>query len=274
MRNVAQRIVPLVDRLPSRIARAMRSGSGLARITRPVVNRVLPDVETVVTVRSGHAEGLRLPILPRDEKYYWTGTYEQEVQDALAHLLKPGMHFWDVGAHIGFFTLIAARIVGASGHVASFEPMPITRARLIRGLALNDFTNVEVSEFALTNADGAQILRPPRDVGPARHRVAARRDRSPMWSLIADNETARGVEVETRRLDTVLRSADAPPDVVKIDVEGVVIEVLSGGMELFQEERPAVIFEMAMSEERLRILERLLVGYHFNYLGEVHWLAT
>ena len=74
-------IVGLVDHVPSALAGVMRSDSILARATRPFLNRVVP-AEAVVTIRSGAAKSLRLPIMPRTEKYYWTGTHEGHVQDA------------------------------------------------------------------------------------------------------------------------------------------------------------------------------------------------
>jgi FkbM family methyltransferase len=272
IRIAARAIVGLVDRLPSSIAGAMRGDSTLARITRPVINRVVPEGETVVTIRSGRAKGLRMPIFPRSEKYYWTGAYEPHVQDALANVLEPGMHFWDVGAHVGFFTLIAARIVGTSGHVVSFEPMPGSRTRLKRAITLNHFTNVEVSAFALTNSDGARKLRPPREAGPQRAGVTAQ-ESSPMWTLVAGEEAAFGVQVETRRVDVVLRSAVTPPDVMKIDVEGAEIDVLAGGTDLFNASRPALIVEMS-NEEVLERCRSLLRQYHFDHLGKNHWLLT
>ena len=65
----------------SALAGVMRSDSILARATRPFLNRVVP-AEAVVTIRSGAAKSLRLPIMPRTEKYYRTGTHEGHVQDA------------------------------------------------------------------------------------------------------------------------------------------------------------------------------------------------
>lgn len=58
------------------------------------------------------------------------GTVETEVQDALAELLRPGDVFYDVGANVGYFTIIAARLVGPEGRVVAVEPQPEAVKRL------------------------------------------------------------------------------------------------------------------------------------------------
>src|SRR5262245_11614644 len=77
LRRVA---VGLGNRVPSRLASALSSDSKIAAIARPLVNVVVPDRPTVVVVRSGEAKGMRLAILPREEKYYWSGDHEPAVQ--------------------------------------------------------------------------------------------------------------------------------------------------------------------------------------------------
>ena len=83
----------LIDSTPSAVAARFGTTSMFARATRPLVNRLLPREPAVVTVRSGPARGLRLPVYAREEKYYWTGTYETAVQVAVAEALRPGMVF-------------------------------------------------------------------------------------------------------------------------------------------------------------------------------------
>ncbi len=96
------------------------------RLIRPLVTRLLPDEPTAVTLRSGVGAGLRLVIDPQTEKFLWAGDHEVAVQHELAATLRPGMVFWDEGAHAGFFS-IAGRLVGERGWVHAFEPMPLSR---------------------------------------------------------------------------------------------------------------------------------------------------
>lgn len=263
--------VKLGDRVPSGVASAFTSNGRLARLARPVLNRLMPTGETVVSVRSGAATGLILPVMPQSEKYYWSGTHERHVQDALVDLLKPGMTFWDVGAHIGFFTLIAARQVGATGSVLSFEPMPDTRRRLEKSIELNGFRNVSISELAIDASSGTRALRPPE---PRDSRVAAvdLRGHTPMWTLGESRGDGLEVPVECRRLDEV-SDLTGPPDLVKIDAEGAEIDVLASGLDLLRSGTTKVIVEVS-DAEGLRRAEALLPERRFVLLGDNHWLVS
>src|SRR5687768_8386050 len=69
-------LVRILNRVPGSVSASFASTSRRAQLLRPLVNRLVPSRETEVTVRAGAAEGLRLVIDPRREKYYWTGAYE------------------------------------------------------------------------------------------------------------------------------------------------------------------------------------------------------
>ena len=263
-------IVRAMDRLPGSLASLARSDTFLARLSRPVVNRALPSGETVVTVRSGPGRGLRLAVMPRSEKYYWLGTHERHVQDALSRVLEPGMRFWDIGTHIGFITLIAAKLVGESGSVTAFEPMPDTRARLKRSIAANHFANINVRECAIADSAGTRMLCPPTAAGTTGAETPE--GWTPMWTLVPDRAGDDGVSVECLRLDDIFEQ-DGPPDVIKIDAEGAEFAVLAGGSRLFEAQKPMLIIEMS-DELVLNRSRALLPAYSFENLGENHWLLT
>ena len=82
----------------------------------------------------------------------WLGSYEAEVQELLALTIGPGGAAYDVGANVGFFTLLASRLAGPTGRVYAFEPVPENLRCLRRHLALNDVRNVEVVEAAVCDA--------------------------------------------------------------------------------------------------------------------------
>ncbi|MHB8643448.1 MAG: hypothetical protein ACYDA3_11265, partial [Gaiellaceae bacterium] len=92
-------IAPIIDKVPGAVARRVRAGTRTSRMLARLVNPLVPANETTVTIRSGPAAGMRIAIDPRREKFYWTGAYELEVQRALVRVLRPGMRFWDIGAH-------------------------------------------------------------------------------------------------------------------------------------------------------------------------------
>jgi hypothetical protein len=74
-------------------------------------------------------------------------TYERRVQHQLAHVLRPGDVAYDIGANAGFFMLLMSRLVGPSGHVHTFEPLPLNIARLRRHLWINNIANVTAAKF-------------------------------------------------------------------------------------------------------------------------------
>jgi predicted RNA methylase len=90
-----------------------------------------------------------LELNPRTGQNYLNGKGELAVQQALAARIQPGEVFYDLGANIGLFSLMAARLVGASGEVYSFEPDPVNAARLRRNVAQNRLTNVTVVEHGV-----------------------------------------------------------------------------------------------------------------------------
>ena len=85
---------------------------------------------------------------------YYQGYSEPETARVLKKLLKPGMTFWDVGAHIGEYSLLAARCVGAGGHVDAFEPQPAMFAFLQRNVIANGLGNVTSHCLAVSDQEG------------------------------------------------------------------------------------------------------------------------
>ena len=219
------------------------------------MNRLLPRNVVPVVVRSGPAAGVKLLIDPQTEKFFWTGAHELPVQTALQRLLRPGATFWDVGAHAGFFTLLAARIVGRTGNVEAFEPMPGNRRRLAIAVELNGATNVRVHDCAVSDRAGDATL----------YGSSA----SVTWSLVAESGASDAVSVATRTLDSLAQSLP-PPDVLKVDAEGSELAVLRGGVELLQERRPAILLEA--DEQGIADVRAALPAYASERLDATHWL--
>lgn len=250
--------VSVLNRVPGPMAAPFRSGGLLARTAAPFLERLLPADPTEVVVRSGPARGLRLSIDTQHEKFYWTGTHERAVQVALEELLRPGDIVWDVGAHIGFFSLLAARLVGPSGRVHAFEPMEANRARLLASLDLNSAKNVTVHDCALSATSGERIL--------------YARGASTMWTLVAERGDPEGAQIRCRTLDEVAASSPAPT-LIKIDAEGAEVDVLRGGLELIAKQRPKLLVEF-QEEQLLAEGRELLLGYDFRQLDVNHWLLA
>src|SRR5215218_2287703 len=83
------------------------------------------------------------------------GTLEPPVQEALRRLLAPGDVFYDVGANVGFFTLVGARLVGEGGRVVAFEPVPWCAHAVGRNIELNAFAHAQIRAEAVGAQDGS-----------------------------------------------------------------------------------------------------------------------
>src|SRR4030095_2325560 len=78
---------------------------------------------STVRIARGYAAGMNWRRHHRYVNGYWTGLYEMDLQRAIARELAAGNVFYDVGANAGFFTVLAAKVVGSTGRVFSFEPV-------------------------------------------------------------------------------------------------------------------------------------------------------
>ncbi len=245
-------------KIPRFLGEAVIGNRIAGRLLRPLVNAFVPSRPTEVTVLSGLAAGAHLIIEPKCEKFYWTGAYEPAVQDQLLSSLKLGDIFWDIGAHIGFFTLIASRLVGPTGRVHSFEPHTENRKRLEQSLALNRITNVAVHSEALGYEAGPGTLR--------------RNDSSFMWSLARESDVAEGEPVECTTLDVTVERFGVP-NMVKVDVEGVELSVLEGGASLLARNTVLLVVEFLTSASLNRAIERWH-AYQFVRLDDKNWLMS
>ena len=157
-----------------------------------------------------------------------TGRWEVEEADALRDLLRPGMTFLDVGAHVGYMTLLGARAVGPTGRVIAVEAAPANAALLRANLAANGITNVEVIEAAASDRDGRVVLsQSPWNTGDNRAYPV------PTMAL---------VDVPAVRLDGVV-DPSIRVDVVKVDTQGTDHRAIRGMQALLARSRPVLVVE-------------------------------
>jgi FkbM family methyltransferase len=208
-------------KMPLRNTPLFSNGNWLsAFLRRPL--RHLPK-EMSVPILCGPSCGMRW-IVGAGPHSYWIGTYEADKQKSLQRLLRRGDCFLDVGAHVGFYSLLASRIVGRTGRVVAFEPLPRNLHFLERHLRLNGIRNVSVFEAAVSDTVG--IL----DFAEGEDSSSGRLDQ-------------RGtLRVETITLDSLWQKKAIPsPRVIKIDVEGAEAAVLNGASALLTAVRPVIL---------------------------------
>ena len=191
-----------------------------------------------VGVVGGLALGLRFPARALPPGHAHTrqllrGELEVPVQEALRRTLPPGGTLWDVGANVGFFALLGARLAGPDGRVIAWEPVGAVAAHA-REAALRSGLDarVEVRAEAVGARSGEEELLVAGDAS---------------WSHLASRGNAAGMarkRVAVTTLDAALAAGAAPPDVVKLDVEGSEGDVLLGAQRLLAEHGPALIIEL------------------------------
>jgi FkbM family methyltransferase len=169
-------------------------------------------------------------------------------------LVKPGMRVVDVGANIGYYTLLAAKLVGPEGKVWAFEPEDENFADLHGNVLLNGYQNVVLLRKAVSDRDGRANLYISKDSGGhslVRHRYAVRR---------------KAARVRTVRLDSVIPEG---VDIIKSDTEGNDIAVLRGGRRLLESNNDIkLILEFhatLLGAQYADELVSLLSAYGFKY---------
>jgi FkbM family methyltransferase len=159
------------------------------------------------------------------------GGYEQPIADLFATVLRPGMTVLDVGAHIGYFTLVAATHVGPTGRVWSFEPDPANRASLERNVDANGMADrVTVVPLAAAAAMGESAL----------YRVSGDTGSSTLYP--SSGAFGEPIAVRTTSLDAWAKANGWPSvDLVKIDTEGAEGAVVAGMAELLARNPDAAV---------------------------------
>lgn len=176
------------------------------------------------------------PSVPLGWHVAFFGTYEPELREVFRTVLPADGVAVDVGANVGWHTLLMGALVGPGGRVLAAEANSSVRSRLEENLALNKLSQVEVLPFALSDADGVLDF-----FGP---------DARDPWSgngyVVSGDMAGRAdtTRVEARRLDSLVTSAKIDRlDLVKIDVEGFEWRVLEGAEQSIAAFRPHIVFE-------------------------------
>ena len=160
------------------------------------------------------------------------GLYEPEVCALFRRLLRPGMNVLDLGANIGFFSLLAARLVGPSGNVLAVEPNPANARLLEASRRANGFAQLSILQVAAGSEHGLLVLHTAYSNGTT---AGLPED----VSAVLNAQT-----VPALRLDDVLPEG-RPVGLVKIDVEGAEYLALRGCEAMLRRDRPPVISEFS-----------------------------
>jgi FkbM family methyltransferase len=183
-------------------------------------------------VMGGPLRGYRWRFGSRTNNEMILGTWEPEMQDIFSRYIEPGHVVYDLGAHQGFLSALAGKIVGNNGNVYSFEPFPYNFQFLRDNINLNHPCNVTL--FAAAVSDKAGTLAFSNSIHDTANTYLKQ---SPEFN---DNV----LQVKAVSLDELLEDKTIrPPDFIKIDVEGAELDVLHGAQKLFSSYNPVVYLE-------------------------------
>lgn len=181
--------------------------------------------------------------LPEGNTFLYYGFCEANVTNFFLRYIREGMTVFDVGAHVGMYTMLASELIGESGSVHSFEPTPSTFLFLKENTA--SLSNVHINQKAVSDMETEITL---LDYGPGygAYNTASQHG--------AQGITKPGttISVATISLDTYARQHDLSPDLLKLDAEGFESAVLKGSEELLNQtsaKRPLIILEVAGGDE-------------------------
>jgi len=192
----------------------------LGRILRYPL-RFIP-AETVVPILQGKLKGKKW-VVGSSIHGCWLGSFEREKQKLFEKIITEGSTVLDIGAHVGFYSLLSSILVGQKGKVYAFEPAHRNLLYLKRHIFINKINNIFVIEAAVSEQDGYTYF----DEGPS--------------SLLGRISPEGKLMVKTVSLDSLYSKGEITiPNYLKIDVEGAEMLVLSGAKSILSKYHPTI----------------------------------
>jgi len=183
--------------------------------------RLIPP-QTVLPIMQGRLKGKKW-IAGSGNHGCWLGSYEYAKRIVFERTVRENSVVFDVGAHVGFYTLLASVLVGPRGRVFAFEPFPANLVYLQEHLRLNRIENVTVVEAAVSDKCGTAFF----DEGPS----------SSMGHISPNGR----LQVETVAIDELVAKGELPlPDFLKMDIEGAEALALSGAKSVLAQSHPTM----------------------------------
>lgn len=165
------------------------------------------------------------------------GVYEPELTMAFLALVKPGMTVYDVGAHFGYFSILASTLVGQTGSVISFEPTPSTftvlssnlttrlNCRAVNKAAWSENSRIQIQDFGIASGAYNSVF-------------------SPRNGSLRTSNNAITHNIDATTLDEIMRENGHKPDFIKIDTESAEQQVIEGANQILNTCRPIISMEL------------------------------
>ena len=240
--------------LPLSLKQALYRFPPLARFIRITINAAVDEGLSVIEVAAGDLQGYKIQLNLKAEKSRWLGTYEPELQAAMREFLRPGMIVYDVGANIGYITLLMAHNVGPLGRVFAFEALPVNVERVRNNISLNNLSNVSIISAAVLDKTAPVSFYVHSSVGMGKAAGSAGR---------SDAQYTAEINVAGLSLDDfVYKQGNPAPAAVKMDIEGGEVLALPGMRRILEEHHPLMLLELHGPESEKAAWETLTsAGY-------------
>jgi FkbM family methyltransferase len=216
--------------------------------------KILPNLITyipIIIIPTPYGILLTPPISPRTQML---GIYETPASKILEKELKDVRLFIDVGAHVGYYTLLASKI---AKEIISIEPNPFNYKLLKFNLRINKIKNAYALNIAASNYNGESGIFIPKLKG----RIAT--DESKL-----DNNINK-IKIRVVKLDGLLLKIGKNPDVIKIDVEGSEMQVLEGLQETLRKGVKCLMIEVHSEENKAEVISFLKsLGYKITQVSK------
>jgi methyltransferase, FkbM family len=247
----------------------------LAQKISPSIKAKLHSIPYVAKFREliYHGSGIEpflIPGLPFDlvlyvnlenpaERTFVVTHYEPHVVQYLLHTIKDGWVTFDIGAYIGFYSMLLGKLCGPHGRVIAFEPIESLQNRILLSAKANKLANIHVESLAVGESSGMRKLWIHEDVkgyfGTSSSLVRSKGKLERVVKMISIDEY-----ICLNQLSRV--------DFIKIDVEGAEIEVLKGAKKTLKQFNPIVLIEFNTAEDLEHGKEFLSsVGYVYKEIG-------
>jgi FkbM family methyltransferase len=227
----------LVRRVGRKMLRAYNAHSPITRgkvravtVLNPFFSKLEP---TEVTAVHSSIE-MELDLREFVQQFIYYNVWEPHVRQVLLSILRPGQTLFDIGANVGYYTLLGAEAVGAGGAIHAFEANPKVFKVLRENVERNRFHKLSLNQVALTDANG-QIEFSIDNVNPGSSSISGR-----------GASSVTRVSVPSLILDSYVdRNSVTSVDVIKIDVEGSEVMVFRGGKQTLSRFRPDIVGEFS-----------------------------
>ncbi len=223
--------------LPLPVKQAFYRFPLLARLIRGSINAAVEAGLSEVEIAAGDLKGYKILLNLKMEKSRWLGTYEPELAAAVREFLRPDMTVYDVGANIGYVSLLLAHQVRPHGKVFAFEALPANIERIRRNVALNALeSRITLVPQAVADRSGELTFFVHASVGMGKVAGSAGR---------RDERYSAEIRVPALSLDEFVYEQGHPsPDAIKMDIEGGEVLALPGMKRLLAEYHPLMLLEL------------------------------